>query len=529
MILQIRRNNIPKSIVATAFVVIGLAFGVWSYLQLQRPADAADLRNFDPSNIMSDSVMSNKNSMTEAQIQTFLESKNSCNDDGSTYEPSIGMTRKQRRDQYPDHYSWKDGKFVCMAKESFNGESAAHIIWQAGQDYSINPQVIIVLLQKEQGLITDTWPNSIQYRSATGYGCPDTAACDAQYYGLKNQIRQSAALFRTVLNGGWSNYPVGENYVQYHPDRNRCGGSTINIKNRATSALYRYTPYQPNQSALNAGYGTGDSCGAYGNRNFWLYFTDWFGLTTDIIWSPMKYPRLMTVVNGTLKINPATSQLDSNWLEPGFDLYLTSGTNIVFGGEMMNCLRTQHDTVNNINRCVLMPRLKEYEPVFENILEKDRAYVITQETCKYEFVYQKSSCEDADLYYGRIIEAVAKTNVLGIDYLVTKYDYDNKEGKTGIRLDRTTPYGQPGQDIPEGVFVDPTETDKSRVVIQYTCKIWTSTAQPDCNVERPLNSKDSLEIAKKIKKNDVVYYVTKHDWENNSGKYMLRADRTAHR
>ncbi len=515
MILRIRRNNnTPRTIVTAAFIVIGLAFGVWSYLQLQRPADAADLRNFDPSNIMSDSVMSNKNSMTEAQIQTFLESKNPCNN-----------TNISKASVY---HKVKDGRFVCMYEDTFNGETAAHIIWQAAQDYSINPQVIIVLLQKEQGLITDTWPNSIQYNKATGYGCPDTAACDAQYYGLKNQIRQAANLFRNVLNGGWTNYPVGNNYVQYNPNT-ACGGTTINIKNRATSALYRYTPYQPNQSALNAGYGAGDSCGAYGNRNFWLYFTDWFGLTTDIIWSPMKYPRLMTVVNGTLKINPATSELDSNWLEPGSDLYLTSGTNIVFGGEMMNCLRTQHDTVNNINRCVLMPRLKEYEPVFENILEKDRAYVIIQETCKYEFVYQKSSCEDTELYYGRIIEAVAKTNVLGIDYLVTKYDYDNKEGKTGIRLDRTTPYGQPSQDIPEGVFVDPTETDKSRVVIQYTCKIWVSTAQPDCNLERPLNSKDSLDIAKKIKKNGVVYYVTKHDWENNSGKYMLRADRTAYR
>ncbi len=287
MILRIRHNNnTPRTIVTTAFVVIGLAFGVWSYLQLQRPADAADLRNFDPSNIMSDSVMSNKNSMTEAQIQTFLESKNPCNN-----------TNISKASQY---HKVKDGRFVCMFEDTFDGESAAHIIWQAAQDYSINPQVIIVLLQKEQGLITDTWPNSIQYRSATGYGCPDTAACDTQYYGLKNQIRQAANLFRNVLNGGWSNYPVGENYIQYHPDRNRCGGSTINIKNRATSALYRYTPYQPNQSALNAGYGTGDSCGAYGNRNFWLYFTDWFGDPTSGIY--------LDITKATGEINTLYSQ-----------------------------------------------------------------------------------------------------------------------------------------------------------------------------------------------------------------------------
>jgi hypothetical protein len=53
------------------------------------------------------------------------------------------------------------------------------------------------------------------------------------------------------------------------------------IQNQATAGLYNYTPYQPNAAALAAGYGTGDSCSAYGNRNFWLYFRDWFGPTTQ--------------------------------------------------------------------------------------------------------------------------------------------------------------------------------------------------------------------------------------------------------
>lgn len=267
MALHIRHLK-PKNLVLTTLVAALIGAGGWFYQQ--RSSSAADLSKFDPGNIMSDAVMSNKNSMTEAQIQAFLNSKNPCNN-----------TNTHMAAWYPNlQYNIKDGIFVCMAKESFNGESAARIIWQAGQDYNINPQVLIVLLQKEQGLITDTWPNHVQYRTATGYGCPDTAPCDEQYYGLKNQVRLAAAMFRTVLNGGWSNYPVGNNYVLYNPNHS-CGGTNINIKNRATSALYRYTPYQPNQSALNAGYGTGDSCGAYGNRNFWLYFTDWFGTTTS--------------------------------------------------------------------------------------------------------------------------------------------------------------------------------------------------------------------------------------------------------
>lgn len=231
-------------------------------------ASAVDMRRFDPGNIMSDAVMSNSNTMSVRDIQFFLESKNACNN------RNIHLAA-----QYPHlSYSIKNGKFVCMAEENFNGQSAAQIIWEAARDYRINPQFLIVLLEKEQGLVSDTWPNHVQYRTATGFGCPDNAPCDTQYYGLRNQIRLAANLFREVLNGGWSNYPIGNNYVQYHPNTS-CGGTVINIKNRATSALYRYTPYQPNQAALNAGLGTGDKCSAYGNRNTWILFTAWFGST----------------------------------------------------------------------------------------------------------------------------------------------------------------------------------------------------------------------------------------------------------
>ena len=157
-----------KHILLPVLTLLLLISGIFIWLNKDNLSSAADARKFDPSNIISDFVMTNKNSMSEAQIQSFLLSKNSCND-----------TNTAKAASYPHlSYNIKNGKFVCLAEESFSGESAAHIIWQAGQDYNINPQVLIVLLEKEQGLITDTWPNNIQYRSATGYGCPDTAACE---------------------------------------------------------------------------------------------------------------------------------------------------------------------------------------------------------------------------------------------------------------------------------------------------------------------------------------------------------------
>ena len=253
---------------ATFAAVLFLALGIHAIFTPTENTSAADLSKFSAGNIMSDEVMSDYNSMSVSQIQSFLKSKNSCNN------TNVGAAKN-----YPHlSYHIKDGHFVCMADETFDGQSAAQIIYDAAHKYKINPKVIIVLLQKEQGLVTDTWPNDRQYRTATGYGCPDTAPCDSKYYGLKNQIERASELFRTVLDGGWTNYPVGNNYIRWSPNSS-CGGSTVYIQNRATSALYRYTPYQPNKAALNAGYGTGDSCSAYGNRNFYAYYTDWFGDT----------------------------------------------------------------------------------------------------------------------------------------------------------------------------------------------------------------------------------------------------------
>ena len=266
------------------FIALGVFSAVFlfsflarSFKNSEESAEAASLANFDPGYIISDWQMGNYNSMSEAEIQAFLTAKGNCRD-----------TRTYLTASYPHlSYHIRDGHFVCLAEEIFGegasygegvsgGETAAHIIWQAAQDYKINPQVLIVLLQKEQGLITDSWPNNVQFQTATGYGCPDTEPCDAEYFGFRNQIRKAASLFRTVLDGGWTNYPLGWNYVQYNPNAG-CGGTMVNIRNLATSSLYRYTPYQPNALALAAGYGTTDSCGAYGNRNFYLYFEDWFG------------------------------------------------------------------------------------------------------------------------------------------------------------------------------------------------------------------------------------------------------------
>ena len=73
--------------------------------------------------------------------------------------------------------------------------------------------------------------------------------------------------------------PFATNRILWNVVQRGCGAGDVYIESKATAALYTYTPYQPNQAALANMYGLGDHCSAYGNRNFWRVWNDWFGST----------------------------------------------------------------------------------------------------------------------------------------------------------------------------------------------------------------------------------------------------------
>lgn len=167
---------------------------------------------------------------------------------------------------------------------SYGGNvSAATAIKQAADLYGVNPQVLIVTLQKEQGLVTRGDCPQWRYNTAMGFGCPDGGSCDAEWYGLSRQLYQGARHLKGFYNqndGWYIPFRPGVRYIPYHPNGG-CGGTNVNIVNRATASLYSYTPYQPNGAALATRYGSGDGCSSYGNRNFYYYFIDWFGSNYD--------------------------------------------------------------------------------------------------------------------------------------------------------------------------------------------------------------------------------------------------------
>ena len=242
--------------------------------QPAEPAAALDGSSFDPGYIISDQNFFNKDALSEAQIQSFLEQRvpNCVGNNGEKCLKDYTATTFSRPAvDRPGH---------CSAYEGAANERASRIIYKAAQACGISPAVLLVTLQKEQGLVTQTAPNERQYRVAMGFGCPDTAPCDAQYYGFYNQMYKAAYQFRqySLTPDSWR-YRIGTVPVQYHPNA-ACGAPNVNIFNQATANLYIYTPYQPNAAALANLTGTGDSCSAYGNRNFWRYYNAWFGSPT---------------------------------------------------------------------------------------------------------------------------------------------------------------------------------------------------------------------------------------------------------
>lgn len=329
---RLNPTNITKLMILS---IVGLILACAFAVVLPNKLSALSGSQFSAGRIIDDSIFYNKDTMSIVQIQQFLNSKRpTCDTNGEQWHPATNRTRAQHgiaNGVPPPYTCLKDysqavpaitngGSDLCTGSISAGTKGAAHIIYDAAQACGINPQVLLVLLQKEQSLITDDWPWPIQYRSATGYGCPDTAPCDAEYYGFFNQVYQAAKAYKRYrANSANYNYRAGRNNtIYFHPgpcqtwsggtctkyyghayrvggvirygaqyssqgpsaaDITYCGSTSVYIDSQATAGLYIYTPYQPNQSALNNLYGTGDLCSSYGNRNFWRMFNDWFGST----------------------------------------------------------------------------------------------------------------------------------------------------------------------------------------------------------------------------------------------------------
>jgi hypothetical protein len=173
---------------------------------------------FNPHYVISDQELTNYSSMSISQINDFLTSKGGIL--ANYIDPSVRMSIPQ-------------------------------LIYETAQMYKVNPRYALVLLQKEQSLITEDSPTQGQLNWATGYGCPDSGGCNPKYQGLGNQIDWGVGAIRFYLdNPNQFKYQVGKTYT--------IDGQSVTIQNDATRALYTYTPH------------------LHGNENLARIWTDWF-------------------------------------------------------------------------------------------------------------------------------------------------------------------------------------------------------------------------------------------------------------
>ncbi len=178
--------------------------------------------------------------MTQGEIQTFLDAKvGRCTNGKCLNVINVSLASQ------PAYVSDSTGRTACTALSAVSNVKVAALIYRVQVACGISAKVILVTLQKEQGLVTKTAPSDYALRFAMGMNCPDTSGCSAAAAGLgvPDLSRNPSA---QDLQGRARTF--GSRAITPSPTTptSDCGSKTIKIQNYATAALYNYTPYQPN-------------------------------------------------------------------------------------------------------------------------------------------------------------------------------------------------------------------------------------------------------------------------------------------
>lgn len=276
----------------------------------QIPVDPA----FNPGLLITDEQFGDVGTFGTAEgVQRFLEMKSSVLANTSAdflaklKEPDVA-TKTALEDPQPNLTRFR---------------TAAELIYDAATSKGLNPQVLLVLLQKEQGLIANQFNSDSNLQRAldraVGFGCPDYEGCGDIFLGFYRQLfgsfdsngsrwlGASASLmksFRFEVSGvrvGRGPMIDSQSRVYGRPvvRTSRVGDTiildntmgafenifstqSVTIQNFATAALYRYTPHVFN-----------------GNYNFWKFFTTWFRYPNGTVIQRTDDTALYVIDNGS--------------------------------------------------------------------------------------------------------------------------------------------------------------------------------------------------------------------------------------
>lgn len=236
-------------------------------------------------NLINNSSFIDINSMSVADIQSFLASKGSAL---ATLPP----------DRLGSHANGRNAaQIIYDAAHALDSDSSGPLPDGIYNGIKVNPstgtvsaKIILTYLEKEQGLIAgDTNPDQDSLDCAMGYditgdGCHAMFDNHPSLRGFANQVGNGAWQLRydyeyavrgTKPSGPATHYVVGENFQAYGEYKYNNPGSqyynpryygpfNVTMSNAATAAVYSYTPY-----VFDSAY------------NFWKIFNDWFVASPD--------------------------------------------------------------------------------------------------------------------------------------------------------------------------------------------------------------------------------------------------------
>ncbi len=202
--------------------------------------------NFNPNRILEDNDLLDSSSMTVSDIQAFLVSKNSYLANYQT-ENAYGTVKTAAEIIYDAAVNNYDCDGIVLSETPTELERQE----KCRKITTVSPKFLLVLLQKETSLIENANPSQNHLDWATGYMIFDGMLTCSPYdrcwrfKGFGKQVNSAALQFRAYINEpNKYAYRTGQTYT-FANNYGTISKETMVVtpENRATAALYNYTPH----------------------------------------------------------------------------------------------------------------------------------------------------------------------------------------------------------------------------------------------------------------------------------------------
>jgi len=238
------------------WAIFGLLF--LALILLPKQTLAVETSSYDPYNVIPNEIFINETSMTAAQIESFMLTK------GGYYKNYT----------IPEYitvpFPYRDGagnpKWSTVKVRQRNigngltgqlwGKKVSKLIYDECRSHNINPQLVLVMMQKESSIITQNSPDSVTKTWPMFYAFNESmASFNYSYNEAKAQAQSYGGVGQQLARSIW--------WLRIYYDEAdegsigaTCDGANMDAANIASQVLYLYTPHS--------------------QYNVWRLMQDWF-------------------------------------------------------------------------------------------------------------------------------------------------------------------------------------------------------------------------------------------------------------